>query len=357
MTGIILPTEPIGSIPRPPELLAAVKEHEAGRTSAAALERAYERATEDTIRRFEATGSPIITDGEQRKPSFATYPVAGSENISSSGLVVVFSDKHTRTLPALISGPFHYQRYASEYVEKAKQLTDLPLKQAVISASLLSTLYPKEPIPGYSKDVFIEDLINEVAKDIRGSFQAGARAVQVDFTEAPLAVKLDPSGRLLKDFVSLNNQVFKKLKPKERANLGVHICKGGDWDSTHSGDVDYSKVFPEVFELDVPKLYFATAGEANPERSIKLLGEYAKGKEKVFVGVTNPIIKVPERPAVVKKRILEASKYIDPEHLGTTDDCGFAPFSDDTSTSRALAFDKIRARVEGTRQASEAVFR
>jgi 5-methyltetrahydropteroyltriglutamate--homocysteine methyltransferase len=40
---------------------------------------------------------------------------------------------------------------------------------------------------------------------------------------------------------------------------------------------------------------------------------------------------------------------------GTTDDCGFAPFSDDTSTSCHTAFAKIRARVEGTRMASEAI--
>ena len=40
------------------------------------------------------------------------------------------------------------------------------------------------------------------------------------------------------------------------------------------------------------------------------------------------------------------------DQLGTTDDCGFAPFADDTSTARATAFAKIRARVEGTQLAS-----
>jgi 5-methyltetrahydropteroyltriglutamate--homocysteine methyltransferase len=51
--------------------------------------------------------------------------------------------------------------------------------------------------------------------------------------------------------------------------------------------------------------------------------------------------------------VLEAAKYIPLEQLGTTDDCGFAPFSDDTSTTRQTAFAKIRARVEGTRLAEE----
>ena len=112
MTSTI-PTEPIGSIPRPPELLQAVQDHAARKTSLHTLEGAYDDAIKKTIRQFEATGSPIITDGEQSKPSFATYPVAGGRNIvESGGLVVTFSDRHVRALPKLTSGPFRYQQYA-----------------------------------------------------------------------------------------------------------------------------------------------------------------------------------------------------------------------------------------------------
>jgi 5-methyltetrahydropteroyltriglutamate--homocysteine methyltransferase len=50
----------------------------------------------------------------------------------------------------------------------------------------------------------------------------------------------------------------------------------------------------------------------------------------------------------VRDRVLEAAEYIPPGQLGTTDDCGFAPFFDNTSTSRDTAFAKIRARVRGT---------
>jgi 5-methyltetrahydropteroyltriglutamate--homocysteine methyltransferase len=50
---------------------------------------------------------------------------------------------------------------------------------------------------------------------------------------------------------------------------------------------------------------------------------------------------------------LEAAEYIPIEQLATTYDCGFAPFSDDTSTTRETAFAKIQARVRGTRMAAE----
>ena len=82
------------------------------------------------------------------------------------------------------------------------------------------------------------------------------------------------------------------------------------------------------------------------------LGERA-GSRRVFVGVTDPIDPRVETPDEVRDRILEAARFIDPAHLGTTDDCGFSPFGDDGSTSRETAFAKIRARVVGTAMASE----
>jgi len=188
---MIIPTEPIGSIPRTPELLSA---------SAAEFASAAAQALRDTIRRFEQTGSPVITDGEQTKPSFATYPLDGLANLAPDGVVIPFADGHTRQLPRLTAGPFRYAVHASKYLAAAKRLTDLPLKQAVISASALSLLYPSRGIPGYSREAFLSDLIKEAATDIRECLEQGAHSVQIDFTEARLSLKLDPSGALLESF-------------------------------------------------------------------------------------------------------------------------------------------------------------
>jgi 5-methyltetrahydropteroyltriglutamate--homocysteine methyltransferase len=80
-----------------------------------------------------------------------------------------------------------------------------------------------------------------------------------------------------------------------------------------------------------------------------------KPGQRVFVGVVAPIDPHIETPEEIRDRILEAAKYIPVEQLGTTDDCGFSPFSDDTSTSRDTAFAKIRARVVGTALAAEII--
>jgi len=78
-----------------------------------------------------------------------------------------------------------------------------------------------------------------------------------------------------------------------------------------------------------------------------------KAEQRIFVGVVNPIDPHIDTPEEVRNRILAAAKYIPLTQLGTTDDCGFSPFSDDISTSRDTAFAKIRARIEGNHLASE----
>lgn len=343
-----IPTEPIGSIPRPQALIDGVRAFGAGRLDREALDALYERAVRDTIRQLEATGSPVITDGEQTKPSFATYPIHGLAALAPDGVTIPFADGHTRQLPRLTAGPFRYQTYASTYLETAKRHTRLPVKQAVISASALSLLYPAQGIPGYPREAFVEDLVREAATDIRRSLDAGAHAVQVDFTEGRLAVKLDPSGKLLDQFVALNNRVLGQFPLQERARLGVHTCPGGDQDSTHSADVDYAALLPALFRLAVGNFYIQLASERDRRRVLRIIRDNLQRDHRVFVGVIDPIDPRVETPEEVRDRVLESADVIPPPQLGTTDDCGFSPFGDDTSTARETAFAKIRARVAGT---------
>jgi 5-methyltetrahydropteroyltriglutamate--homocysteine methyltransferase len=90
-----------------------------------------------------------------------------------------------------------------------------------------------------------------------------------------------------------------------------------------------------LFEVKAGNFYIALAGEQG-----------------IFIGVVAPI---DPRSEEIRERILEAVEYIPLEQLGTTDDCGFSPFCDDTSTSRETAFEKIRAWVRGTALAAEII--
>jgi len=351
LTAMAILTEPIGSIPRPPSLLQAIAASQAGQISNAALADAYAAALRDTIARFEQTGSPVITDGEQTKPSFATYPLSGLTNLAPDGVVIPFADGHTRQLPRLTSAPFHYGVHVASYLQAARNYTKSPVKQAVISASALSLLYPSEGVPGYSRETFLADLINEAATDIRGALDAGADSVQIDFTEARLSLKLDPSGGLLRSFISLNNQVLDRFSFAERQRIGVHVCPGGDHDSTHSADVDYASLLPDLFQLKAARFYLQMASEPDKKRVLRIVSQLLQPHHTVFIGVIDPINPSVETSAQVRDRTLEAASIIPITQLGTTDDCGFSPFADDASTARDTAFKKIQARVEGTKLA------
>src|ERR1017187_6308554 len=290
-------TEPIGSIPRPVELILGMKANATGQLSDQDLNHLFESALTDTIKRFEESGSPVITDGEQTKPSFATYPIEGMKHLDPNGVIIPFADGHQRQLPVITAGPFRYQTYSKNYVDRAKQLTKLPLKQAVISVSALSLLYPQLGIEGYSRQQFIEDLVNEAEVDIRGSLESGAFRVQIDFTEARLSLKLDPSAGLLQSFIDLNNRVLDRFNEEEKRNIGVHTCPGGDHDSTHSADISYANLLPLLFELTAGNFYLEYAGEKNKHAVLESIKENLRPSQRVFIGVTNvldPRVGTPE---------------------------------------------------------------
>jgi 5-methyltetrahydropteroyltriglutamate--homocysteine methyltransferase len=252
----------------------------------------------------------------------------------------------------LTSGPFRYWRYADAFLEVAQRYASVPVKQAIISPSALSLMYPPEGLADYPREAFIDDLLHEHETEIRRCLERGAHSVQVDFTEGRLALKIDPSGHLLNSFIDLNNLALGRFSTADRARIGVHTCPGGDRDSTHSADVDYAELLPSLFELRVGNFFVALAGEADRERVLRIIRACVKPDQRVFVGVVSPIDPRIETPEEVRDRTLEAAAHIPPAQLGTTDDCGFAPFCDDTSTTRDKAFAKIRARVLGTELAA-----
>ncbi|WP_342083778.1 cobalamin-independent methionine synthase II family protein [Dyadobacter sp. OTU695] len=352
---ITIPTEPIGSIPRPVYLQQAMQAYTKDEITSGDLARLISQATRETIKSLEETGSPVISDGEQSKPSFATYPIHGALNLGVGGVTIPFADGHTRQLPVLTSGPFRYRNFAVDYLREARQHTSLPVKQAVISASAMSLLYPAAGIEDYSQAQFIADLLDQAETDIRKCLNEHAYNVQIDFTEARLALKLDPGKGLLKQFIDLNNQLLSRFSADERGRIGIHTCPGGDHDSTHSADVPYADLLPLFFQLNAGNFYLEYAGEHDKIAVLESIRENIRPGQRVFLGVTdvlNPRIETPEE---VRDLLLQAAEYIPLNQLGSTDDCGFSPFADDVSTAREIAFEKIRARVVGTKLAGAAL--
>lgn len=374
-----IPTENVGSLPRPSRLQAAIADYDAGKITHEELVREQDVACRDSIERMEATGSPIVSDGEQRASSFATYPLA--DTLAGTGLApnlavdgqyfAIFDDGHHRQLPRLTGGPFKYKTYAADYLAKSIPMATKPMKQAVIAPSMLSLLYPLDgDVESYSREQFLEDLCNECEKDIRKCFATGAVRVSIDFTEGRLALKNDPrnpwTGRnMLEHFIELNNRVIDRFTAEERRNIGIHTCPGGDCDSVHSAEVDYAGLLPSLFRMNAGYFLIQLASEKDKEYVYKLCGEHsradANGVPQIcFIGVIDPLNPTVETQEQVRDDLVVASRHIPVERLGSTDDCGFSPFSIDVKpkhgspdVARDIAFQKIAARVKGTALASE----
>jgi methionine synthase II (cobalamin-independent) len=373
-----IPTELVGSLPRPMKLQEAYADYDEGRITWEQLQAAQDDAATDSIHRLEATGEPIVTDGEQRESSFATYSItdtlAGTglaDNLAGDGqFFAIFDDGHHRQLPRLTGGPFRYKTYASEYVEKNVKIATQPVKQAVISPSMMALLYPLEDeLPGYSREQFLDDVINECEKDIRQCFQAGAVRVSVDFTEGRLANKNDARNpwtgkNMLQDFIDMNNRLLDRFSAQERTNIGIHTCPGGDCDSVHSKEVPYELLLEHMFDMNAGYFLIQCASEEDRESVYKLCGQYSRADgngvaQVCFMGVINPLSPEVETAEHVKQELLTAAQYIPVERLGATDDCGFSPFSRDVKPkhgspdfARDVAMQKISARLEGARLAS-----
>jgi len=376
-TGI--PTEPVGSLPRPITLQAAYAEYDAGKITKQQLEALQDEAVRDSISRMEATGSPIVSDGEQRWSSFATYPI--TDTLAGTGLApnlagggqyfAIFADGHHRQLPRLTGGPFRYKTYAADTLAKSIRYATKPMKQAVIAPSMLALLYPlKEEVPGYSRAQFEEDLLNETEKDIRKAFEAGAARVSIDFTEGRLATRADPrnpwtGAGMLPHFIELNNRVLDRFTAEERTRIGIHTCPGGDRDSVHSADVPYSDLLPSMFRMNAGYFLIQMASERDKDPVLKMIGEHSRDDangvpQMCYIGVINPGNPRVESAQEVADALDRAANFIPRERLGATDDCGFSPFSIDEKPNhgspdyaREVAFQKITNRVEGTRMAAE----
>lgn len=370
-----LPTEAVGSLPRPARLQRAVLDAEIGQVSQDELRAEQDRAVRDTLDRLDATGSPIVSDGEQRRQSFASYPLgtsAAADGFEEGPVFAVFADGHHRVIPSLARAPFRFRAWAADDVSAARRLTGLPLKQAVISPSMLSLMVPESGLGDYTREEFLDDVVAGCAEDIRRCFAAGASRVTIDFTEGRLALRRDlrapwAGPAALGGFIELINRVLGLLDPARRAAVGVHTCPGNDNDSAHSADVDYAELIPELFQIEAGYFLIQAASEADPDRVARLVGRQLRHRSRtegsaprVLLGVTRPTSPKLETAEEVRDRLVKAARFIPAELLGSTDDCGFSPYLIDEKPrhgspdfARDVAFAKIAARVRGTRLASE----
>ena len=156
-----------------------------------------------------------------------------------------------------------------------------------------------------------------------------------------------------------------RFTAEERANIGVHTCPGGDRDSVHSADVPYNNLLPQMFTMNAGYFLIQLKSERDKDPVYQSIGDNLRTDangvaQTAFVGVVSPLNPRVESPEEIRDDLVRAANFIPREQLGSTDDCGFSPFSIDEKPShgspdyaRDVAFQKIHNRIEGTRMAAE----
>lgn len=379
----LFPTTVVGSWPRPPWLLEALRKRQAGLLSYREFQEVADRAVLEALRYQEEAGIDIVSDGEQRRDNFYSFVAEKLEGVRLMTLAEMLDYAEDKTFLDQTLRQLDAPSYAIKnptVVDRIRPKMPLALDEAQFL--LKHTRAPvKVPLPGpylLTRSMWVkgisdrvypsqEDLAKDVVAVLREEIlrlrAAGVFFVQLDepvltevafrppvqvrtFMCASLAAATTESPvRELVWATKLINQVVQGI---QGIKLGIHICRG-NWTTDEgvllAGDYRPLLGFLVAMKVDQWVLELATprAGE------LTAFAPYQRVKE-VGMGVVNPRSAEVEAPEAIVARVWEALDYFDPSQVYLNPDCGFGTFAERPVNTPEIAFRKLQAMVEAARR-------
>lgn len=339
--------EHVGSLLRPPELLAILNEiYLPGHTALLAEERerdlsklraAEDRAIDAVLARQQQAGLDVVSDGEFRRMLFTNSFYDAVDGLRPNPQGVPFVNATGETLE--YAGPPIFQRRLTKIdsppAREAGYLaerTDQPFKVTFPAASWFcqpQVIPPGQPIPGYGSAeearAHCLDILREL---ITETIARGARYIQFDFPAYPFLVdddwrdRLDSLGvdldDLLEQSIEADRQILAGLP--DEVHYGLHICRG-NWRSRWLFSGSLEPVAERIFNL--PYDTFLVEWEDTARE-----GDYAALKDVpagpvVAVGIISSKSNQLEHEDDVLRRMDEAARYLDLDQLALAPQCGF----------------------------------
>jgi 5-methyltetrahydropteroyltriglutamate--homocysteine methyltransferase len=353
----------VGSLLRPPSLIEARQEYADGRIDQAALRAAEDAAIDEAVRMQQDVGLRSATDGELRRTFWHMdfiLQLGGVSQTAGEGLPVRFHDDTAEyeyspaamrvtdrvTLPATIfADAFAYLRDAAG--DSIPKLT-IPSPSMVHyrggTSSIDPAVYPE-------LDEFWADLARAYSEEIAGLYELGCRYLQLDDTS--LAYVNDPAQRehiraiggdpdhLHEIYIANVNRALEG-RPRDLA-VTTHLCRGNN-QSMWAAEGGYDFVAEALFnDLEVDGYFL----EFDDERSgsFEPLRFVPKGKVVVLGLVTTKRPELEDKD-MLKRRIEEASKFVDVDQLCLSPQCGFSSTVEGNKLTRADQEAKLRLVVE-----------
>ena len=368
----LFPVTVVGSWPRPPELIQALRRRQADEISEDEFNVVADQAVLEALKYQEEAGTDIISDGEQRRDNFYSYVVgkiAGMQLMKVSELLDYANDRarleevlRALDVPAFaIKSPIVTDKISAkkglslDELAFLKNHTDRAIKIPLPGPYMLTR---SSWFEGLSDKIYPspEDLARDVVTILREETIAlrdqGADFIQYDepiltqvvlgeetsetFMCASLPQRRDPTTEL--EFaLRLMNEVADGITG---VKLGVHVCRG-NW--SRREDVlltgNYGPLLPYLVQMNIDQLVLECATPRAGE--MEVFKEYANEKE-IGLGVVNPRTDELETPAMIVERVKEMLEYFSPDKIYLNPDCGFGTFAERNINSVEGAFQKMK---------------
>jgi methionine synthase II (cobalamin-independent) len=354
----------VGSLLRPPELLKARHEHEAGRLAAAQLRKLEDELIRRVVAMQEEVGLQAVTDGEYRRgvfyADFICRGLGGATVYYETDRLFFVDDSGQRIAVPLLKlhdrltwhGPVHVEdfRFVQSATSKMAKLT-MPSPTIAYSTDRgsVASIYP-------DPESLRDDIVEAWRSEFRTLADAGCRYVQLD--EVPIAMYCDQAyaSRMTKSGVDVNALLFETFPGLINAALegraptlhvAMHLCRGNNQSGwlTEGGYDPVAEMLFNRINVDSYFLEYDTsrAGTFEPLR-------FVPKNKTVVLGIVSSKLARLESKDELKRRIDEASQYIDADQLGISPQCGFASTSPGNRLTQEQQFAKLRRIVEVARE-------
>jgi 5-methyltetrahydropteroyltriglutamate--homocysteine methyltransferase len=364
----------IGSLPRPRWMLQAIHDHIEGKLSEAEFQATADDAVRLAIELQLRAGVDVVTDGEQRRDSYASFVGGLLDNcqlipLTDLAAMVDHPDEFQKEMRALdvpatdvrhpvVFGPLGRSRpLAVHELQFAQTVTDKAVKIALPGPYLLARtmwLDCLEDLPYDTREDLARDIVRVLREELHFLLAAGAALVQFDepvltevvFTGAKarrsfmcgaLSEKKSPAEELA-FAADLLNAVVAGL-PQER--VALHICRG-NWTRDESAALsgDYRPLLGLLKSVNVGAYFLELCTPRAGE--MEVLTELPEDR-RVGIGVVNQKLDCIETVEEIVARVKHAVALFGKERLFLTPDCGFATFADNPVASAKVAEEKLRA--------------
>jgi 5-methyltetrahydropteroyltriglutamate--homocysteine methyltransferase len=358
----------VGSLLRPPELLRAREDHQAGRLSAEELRRVEDRAISDAARMQQEVGLIGVTDGEFRRGSWHMdflYQIGGVAK-TDRVLRIQFRNEAGPVEAALgafqIGGKLTFNKtiFAEDFAYlKSVAPTGTVAKLTIPSPSMLHYRGGRAVIDQAAYpdiDAFWHDLAEVYRREIAGLAALGCTYLQLDDTS--LAYLNDPAQRAYVNSIGgdgehqhlINIRLINQALADKPVGMTVctHMCRG-NFRSSWVAEGGYDHVAEALFgELAVDGFFLeyddARSGGFEPLRFVP------KGNKRVVLGLVTSKRPVLESKDELKRRIDEAAKYVPLEQLCLSPQCGFSSTVDGNALTPEEQAAKLRLVVDTARE-------